>query len=252
MDLKKKVGPLPVYAWAGIAAVAVLAAYFYLHRSSGSADAAGLAQPDQGSQAIDPTTGLPYSGSGYGGGGGLGIGTPDAGAAPALSADDIVAALTGALTDSGLFQAPPPAPTYDDTGVFDAIAGLQASLQAVPDHSAPPSPAVRADTVTRPSASHGGALWTYYKSKTGKLVPIAPVKAGGTTSGAHSAPSGGHASSGVPVASHPTSASTSGRSQGPDPAQVNWLPVTKNGKFYRYYPDRKGPSAYVYIRPASH
>lgn len=252
MDLKKKVGPLPIYAWAGIATVAVLAAYFYLRGGDDGAGAAGLTMPDPGAQAIDPTTGLPYSGSGFGGGGGLGIATPDTGTAPALSAEDISAAITAALTDAGMFTAPATL-SYDDTGVWDAIAGLQAPLQAPSDHSAPPSPAARQEIVTRPSASHGGALWTYRKRPSdGKLIPIAPVSKPGTTSGAHTAPSGGHASSGQPVAAHPTSPTTSGHSQGADPAQKDWIPVIKNGGFYHYYPDRHGPTAYVYIRPATH
>lgn len=76
IDLKKKLGPLPVWAWGGLGAAGLGIAY-YLHSQSSSSATTSSSTVDP--NTIDPSTGIPWSqeyqalqnseGAGSGGGG---------------------------------------------------------------------------------------------------------------------------------------------------------------------------------------
>lgn len=218
MDLKRKIGPFPLYVWAGAGTVCVLVVIIWMRRGGtspapdGTVDA--LADTDAGlGGIIDPTTGLPYSGM-WGGAGGLtGVATPEAaGMIPASDAVGVVAGLVGQLTDAGLINT---GYGYQDTSYFDdrisdiqdAVVSLQATRQAEPAHTTPAGGANPVTTI-RPSKTHGNELWVYRKNSNGSLTPLHKAPAGakaspkqpGTTSGARTAPkTGSSATSGQSV-----------------------------------------------------
>lgn len=212
MDLKKKVGPFPTYVWIGVATVAVLSAYLYLRKGSGSGSADMTGDTGVGTGGVlDPTNGQPYAGSVGDTGASLGS-TPASGAAPDLTSEvNDVLGLLGMFQNAGFFA---PAgsqatdqPGYDDTNVVGAINSLAASLQMGSNHDAPPGPGERKATIIRPSAEHGGQLWEYRVGQSGKPIPVgkAPkgakattktaAKSGSSTSGAKTAPKSGSSGS---------------------------------------------------------
>lgn len=217
MDLKKKVGPFPLYVWLGVTTVVVLSAYLYLRKGSGAgaADATG----DTGIAAggvLDPTNGQPYAGSVGDGGSALGS-LPSTGTVPDLSQEvSDVLGLAQMFQQSGLFgpggSQATEQPGYDDTNVVEAINGLAASMQLGSNHDKPPGPGERKATIIRPSAEHGGQLWEYRTGQSGKLVPVgkAPkgakattktaAKSGSSSSGAKTGAKSGSTSAGKTVA----------------------------------------------------
>lgn len=95
--LKKKIGPLPIWAWAIIAGGIIGGVILYGRRGQSSLDSTPVGSDTSG--VIDPTTGLPYAG--VSGGGLTGGGTT-----PTL-ADQVanVTGLIGSLRDAGLIPA---------------------------------------------------------------------------------------------------------------------------------------------------
>lgn len=149
-DMHKKVGPFPLYVWLGIGTVAILGAYFYLHGSSSSGTSSSTVGTDgtsDASTALDPTTGLPYSG-GVAGSGSTGVSADTAGTQPTIS-DEIndVTSLISALQGSGMLSQPP-APVYDDSGIRADLAQMQAAMQAGANHDAPTPVAARTGSQT--------------------------------------------------------------------------------------------------------
>lgn len=222
LNLDRKVGPFPVYVWAGMATVAVLAAYMYMRRKGTSPAPDGTVDTNNsglGVGAIDPTTGLPFSSSGAGSGL-TGVPADTGGGAPDLTTEvGHVADLIAALTNAGLLNTGYPDQTgqFDEintrlTAVRDSITGLQAPLQATADHSVPAGAVAK--TIVRPSKSDHNALYVYRQNSNGSLTKLHPAPVGakadvpkggtapkaGTTSGAAHAPaSGGSATSGESV-----------------------------------------------------
>lgn len=117
--LTKKIGPLPVWAWALIIG-GTIGAVVLLRRGSGTSAQGAPTDPNADTAQIDPTTGLPYSGMGSGGG----VATSSApslateigdvtGAFQALQAAGFLQPATAGGT--GLVQLAPGATYYDPT-----------------------------------------------------------------------------------------------------------------------------------------
>jgi hypothetical protein len=85
LNLKQKVGPLPVWGW-GVAVIGVAGVYFYLHRSSANAGSSDVSGSDTGDSSTIPDYSQGYD-SGYGAGltTGLGSSTTQTGTVPAAT-----------------------------------------------------------------------------------------------------------------------------------------------------------------------
>lgn len=170
--MKKKVGPLPVYAYVGLATVLVLALYM---RSRANANAATTDTTAPAAPSIDPTTGLPFAGipSGSLGGGTLspdtsGVFTPPTLAQEVGDVTNLIAALQGA----GMITSPSAVNglTADDHAYLSSLFG-QTTQQREPDHSAPTPIAQR--TVVKTAVSKAtGKVTQYYRNSKGTLSPV--------------------------------------------------------------------------------
>lgn len=170
--MKRKIGPLPLWAWVLIAGGTVGIVWYLRSGSSSSSSGA----PVDGS--LPATGAAPGDALGSGGGGSdLAPAAPFTGTA---TTDDIYGALLGpsgqisaqGLTDGG---ADSPLQTWGGE-VNDVAEGIGALQKVFPGMFATPATAAatkpKVNTVVRPSAAHGGAPWEYRIGSGGRLIPV--------------------------------------------------------------------------------
>lgn len=148
IDLKKKVGPLPVWGWA-LLGTGTLGVAYYLHARSASSPTAATTAADTAAQqqAAAADQGVPYydSGSGGGSGGGSTGSTSSQDSATLTDIDsqlqgvnaNLAALSAGQLTDTGA-----PSLTQEVNDVAGAVAALQSAgllgtASAAPKGSSP-------------------------------------------------------------------------------------------------------------------
>jgi hypothetical protein len=240
--VKRKIGPLPLWAWVLIAGGTV-GIVWYLRAKPTAPDTAG-------DGSLPATSGAPGSGGVDSTGSDLASPPPFTGSA---TTDDILAALSGisgqlatlpggqGLTDGGSDS---PVMTWSGelSDVATGITNLHEAfpfLFATPSTAAAAAPKASAGTVNRPSAAHGGALWTFRRSSSGRLIPLAPAPKGAkATAGSGKAANTEHDTSPV----RRTVTHVADRAGGAaSPTGGTPKVVVKNGKVYHFY-----------VRPASH
>lgn len=171
IDVKKKVGPLPLYAWVGIGTVAVLALYLRMRANNTQPTTDTLTTP--AAPTLDPTTGLPYTGIPSGGGNVTAPDTSGNFSTPTIASEvSDVLGLIGAFQGSGLLTQPGQDFTESQKETLAELFGQNANPSLASDHAAPTPVGSRRTVVTRPSAAHGGALYDYYKSADGHTLSI--------------------------------------------------------------------------------
>jgi hypothetical protein len=174
VNLKKKIGPLPVWAWGVILGVG---AYFLYERyragsaaSSSSDGTTGILDPN----AVDPNTGLTYgaeeadalnaNASQLAGSGGSAL--PDesglTGSTPGTDEIGDLIDLLGALNGAGF--------TYNPNAVTSDATTAAANSPAV-QGSSPPTSSASSHTVTQIDTHPGGPFYTWYVKVFGKPPP---------------------------------------------------------------------------------
>lgn len=131
--MKKKLGPLQLWQWIAIGAVAGVGAILIRRHSANAGNAAATVTPaDATYNPIDPTTGLPYSGGISTGGGTGSTGAPAAGPADFTDLLNNFGALEGLLAGLQQIVPPPGAAQTTDPGHVSTQTGAAPAKKAKP------------------------------------------------------------------------------------------------------------------------